>query len=62
MPHQHQVTTSVATVTADSVYVFGGVRDLPYSKDEQWYGEYRVTVQYFIVMTSCSHRSRCVED
>jgi hypothetical protein len=62
MPHQHQLMASVATVTADAVYAFGGVRDLPYFKDEQWYGEYGVTVQYLIVMTKCVHRSHCVED
>jgi hypothetical protein len=35
------LTLILATRMGDAIYIFGGVRDLPYSRSEQWYGEYR---------------------
>jgi hypothetical protein len=35
---------TVATIMANAIYVFGGVRDLPYPSSEQWYGKYLVNL------------------
>jgi hypothetical protein len=34
------LTIISATKMGDAIYIFGGARDVKYSKSEQWYGEY----------------------